>query len=337
MSEYVETIESLKKKFKIASITEDWLGLPIVIFKTGGREEPPVLVTAGSAGVEVAGVYAALELILQVDVERTVYILPSRDPTGLHDASYVLSRILGEKVHVENVTDVRKLLTDAGAEFLIDTHDLFLAIFKGVGLAASSTADAYEAAKILAKEILSQELADSIDGTRILIAAQLPQAEGVGKLGRFFTVFAREGKFFTYDNFSAETVPEVDFVKSFIDREDLGMVIDLHESVNSPAFYVSQSAEPSGGELTILYLVLDQVRQYGMELASVEALESIGLRALSEGLGYGRGFCGLTDYVSGRTYAFAFSTPLDKPLEQRIKTLSVATLSALNAFAIACV
>jgi len=335
MSEYLETIESLKKRFKIAAITDDWLGHPIVVFKTGGREEPPVLVTAGSLGVEVAGVYAALELTLQVDVERTVYILPSRDPTGFHEASYILSKILGENVSVKSVVDLRKLLTGVGAEFLSETGDLFLAIFKGVGIAASYSLDAHKAAELLEKEMQSQELADTLDGTRILITGRSPQTEGEGEMSHFLTVFAKEGKLFTYDDFSVGTVPEVDFVKNFVDREDLGMVVDLHESKNSPGFYVSQSTEPSSGELTILYLVLDQVRQYGMELASRETLESIGLKVLTEGLGCGKGHCGLVDYVTGKAYAFAFSTPLDKPLESRIRTLSVATLSALNAFAIA--
>lgn len=332
-SEYLTTIESLKKRFKVAAQTEDWLGLPLVIFRAGGREEPPVLVTAGSSGLEVAGVYAALELVLQVDVERTVYILPSRDPTGFHDASFVLSRIAGANLHVESVEDLRRVAIEAGAELVVDTNDLLLALFKGVGVAASSSADAYTAAAILEREIRSRGLAETLDNTRVLIAAQLPHVEGVGELGRFHTVFLKEGRVLTYDYFDAETVPEVEFVKDFIRRENLGMVIDLHESKCS-AFYVAQSEAPSSDELTILYLVLDQVQQYGLGLADRSALESMGLNFTTEGAGYGKGLCGLADYASREIFAFAFYTPLEAPLESRIRTLTVASLSALNAFAV---
>lgn len=332
-SEYLEAVNLLKKRFKVAASTEDWLGFPIVVFRVGGNEEPPALVTAGAAGVEAAGVYAALELVLKVDVERTVYVLPSRDPTGFHSASYVLSRILGEEARVETPTDIKELLTNAGAEVLLDTRDIFLALFKGVGLAIGS-ADAYEAKVVLEKELASRELAESLDGTRILLAAQLPHVEGVGGLDRFLTLVVKDGKVLTYEDLEAETVPEVEFVRDFVERESLGMVVDLHENKSAPAFYVSQSGEPSSSELTILYLVLDQVKRYGMELASCEAIEALGLKAVGEGVGYRKGSCGLTDYAFGKACAFAFVTPLAKPLETRVRTLGVAALSALNAFAV---
>ena len=334
-SEYLDAVDLLKKRFKVAASTEDWLGLPLVIFRVGGNEEPPALVTAGAAGVEAAGVYAALELVLKVDVERTVYVLPSRDPTGFHGASYVLSKMLGEEVRVETPFDAKKLLASAGAEVLLDTSDLFLALFKGVGFAIGS-ADAYDAKALLERELISRELADSLDGTRILLAAQLPHAEGVGGLNRLLTLIVKDGRVLTYEDLETESVPEVEFVRSFVERENLGMVVDLHEDKRAPAFFVSQSEEPSSGELTILYLVLDQVKQYGMDLADREAIEALGLKAVSDGVGYRKGFCGLTDYACMKAYAFAFVTPFAKPLEARVRTLGVAALSALNAFAIAC-
>jgi len=332
-SEYLEAVNLLRKRFKVAAVTEDWLGFPIIIFKVGGNEEPPALVAAGAAGVEAAGVYAALELVLKVDVERTVYVLPSRDPTGFHSASYVLSEILGEEVRVETPADLKELLANVGAEILLDTCDLFLALYKGVGLAVGS-ADAYETRAVLERELASRGLIESLDGTRILLAAQLPHVEGVGGLDRLLTLIVKDGKLHSYEDLEAETVPEVGFVRDFVERENLGMVVDLHESKNAPAFYVSQSGEPSSSELTILYLVLNQVKQYGMELASSEAIEALGLKAVGEGVGCRRGFCGLADYAYGKACAFAFVAPFAKPLEARVRTLGIAALSALNAFAV---
>ncbi|MCS7105485.1 MAG: hypothetical protein NZ954_08005 [Thermofilaceae archaeon] len=334
MSEYLKMVDTLKKRYKIAASSTDWLGLPLTIFRTGGKEEPPILVTAGAFGVEVAGVYAALELIVQVDIERCVYILPSRDPTGLQDASYVLSKMLGDKIEVNTTLDVVNTLREEGAEIIIDDSEIFLAALKGVGIAVSNFLDAYDATEIIRNKLEKGGYGESLDGMRILVVSQMPEIEGVGVSGRFNTIFVHENKILTYEALSFDIIPEISFLKTFIEGQEFGMVIDLHEG-KTPAFYIAMSENPTSSEYTLLYLVLDQVRSYGLNLASLEMLNTLKLEAVDEGAGYGKGICGLADHLSPKSYAFAFTTSLREPLELRVKTLLTATLSALNAYAVA--
>lgn len=333
-SEYLNTIEAMKRTFKIAASTSDWLGLPITIFKVGGKEEPAVLVAAGASGVEVAGVYATLELLVQVDIERTTYILPSRDPTGLHDVSFILSRMFGFQVEARSLDDIKKALTDGGVETLIDDDELFLTLSKGVGIAIGSWMNAYEVLNRLKSKLRKDELIDVLEGCRILVASQLPQVEGVGSFNRFMTVVVQNGEILTYDDVERVDIPEVAFLRDFMERQELGLVIDLHET-KCPAFHAITSYPPSSAESTILYLVLDQVARRGMRIADPELIEKQGLNSAGEGIGYKRGACGLVDLAASRSYAFAFAAPFNASLEERTSGLMVATLSALNAFIVA--
>lgn len=330
-SEYLSTIEAMKRTFKVAASTNDWLGLPITIFKVGGREEPAVLVTAGASSVEVSGVYAALELLVQVDIERATYVLPARDPSGLHDASFILSRMLGTHVEARSPEEVKEILRQSGAEILIDDGELFLALSKGVGIAVGTRKDAYEVLKDLRSKLRESDLGERAEGCRILIASQLSQVEGAAGLTRFMTVVVQNGEVLTYDDVEQAEIPEVVFLREFLERQELGLVIDLHEAKCS-AFYTVTRDPPSSLESTILYLVLDQVTRRGMLIASPELIEGQGLKSFGDGIGYGRGACGLVDLASSRSYSFALVAPFNAPLEERISALMVATLSALNAF-----
>lgn len=331
MSEYSATVEAMRRRCKVVASTNDWLGLPLLIFKVGGREEPAILITAGASGIEAATVYAALELLVQVDVERTTYILPSRDPTGLHDASFILSKMLGADVKVESVEDVAKVMKGGGAEIVVDDRELFLALIKGVGVAVGKGLNAFETVRLMRRRLKDFALLDSLEGSRILVASQLPEVEGVGELGRFMTVVVEGGDVLMYDDVGRVNVPEVAFLRDFLEKQELGLVIDLHET-RSPAFFAMTSDAPSSTESTILYLVLDQVRSRGGRIATPQQLEELGLDAAVDGVGYGRGICGLIDFVSPKSYAIALAAPLSAPLDERAGTLVVATLSALNAF-----
>ncbi|MEM1509074.1 MAG: hypothetical protein QW291_04565 [Thermofilaceae archaeon] len=332
-SEYLNMVNSLKKRYKVAMSLDDWFGLPIVIFRLGGREEPPILITAGASGIEVAGVYAAFELILQVDVDRTVYILPSRDPTGFHDISFILSRMLGENLIIRDVRDMYEILKSYDAEILIDDQ-LFFALLKGIGIACSEDLSAYNTLKLLEKRIRESDLLESLDETRILVTSQMSSVEGVGALGRCISSMLLNSKLVTYDDFHEKCIPETAQLRNFINLQQPGMVIDLHEG-EGDGFYVLVKEDPAGNELTIIDLVLDQVNVYGMRLASAETSFNQNVTSLREGLLVGMGRCGLIDYVAQECYAFGFTTPWNHPLEQRIKTLLTACLSALNAYAVA--
>jgi len=336
-SEYLRMIEALRRRYKTVLYERDWLGLPIVVLKAGGREEPPVLVTAGASGVEAAGVYAALELVMQVDVERTVYILPSRDPTGLHGAAYVLSEMLGEEVRVRTLDELRELLKSRGAEVVVDTPTLFLSMLKGVGFAFSevSREGAYGTLKRLEEEVVKSGLAESLGEARILIPSQMPDVEGVGLLDRLMTVVVCDEGILTYEHVEyGRSIPEVEVLRRFVEGQELGMVIDLHEAVGE-GFHVLLSEEPLSGESIIIDLVLDQVSRYGMQLAAQSALSESGLKALGDGVGVGKGRCGLIDFTVERAYSFAFFTGMNAPLEQRVRAHLTACISALNAYAIA--
>jgi len=333
MSEYLTAIEALRRRFKVVASTEDWLGLPIQIFKAGGQEGPPALVTAGATGVEVATVYAALELLVQVDVERTTYILPSRDPTALHDASYILSRILGESVAVGSAVDAMCILRER-AEVVVDDSELFLALVKGVGVAIGKRTDAFETLSIIEQRLGRGELLDSLEGVRVLVASQLPQVEGIGEVGRFVTAYIEGGRVFTYDDIGQADIPEVAFLRDFLRREEVGLVVDLHEA-RGPAFLALTSEPPSSVERTILYLVIDQIKRSGVPVATLEQIEGMGLSPSEEGIAYGRGVCGLVDFASETSYALALLAPIHSPLDARTRTLSLAALSALNAYVIA--
>lgn len=338
-SEYFKTLKVLEKRYRVEKREKDWLGLPIVTFRTGGREEPPVLIAAGAVGTEPAGVYAALELVMQVDVERKVYVLPARDPTGFHDVSYVLSRMLREDVRVSSLQDLRSLLLSRGAEVVLEGHGIFLALLKGVGFAFSekeARRGAYDTLEALEREVVKGGLADSLEEVRILVPAQMPGVEGVGEMGRLLTVMVSNGRLLTYDDLMSggRLIPEAVMFRKFLDSIEPGMVVDLHEGWGK-SFHVLVSDEPTSGEWIIIDVMLDQVARYGMRLATMRDVESSGYSALRDGVAMKPGACGLADYAKNYGYSFAFVTGRLQPLEQRIRAHVTACLSALNAYAIA--
>lgn len=340
-SEYLDAISSLKKRYKSVEEYMDWLGLPITVFRTGGREEPPVLVTGGSAGIEAASVYAALELVMHVDVERAVYIVPSRDPTGFHDASFVLSRLFQTPLNIERLSDIKAALEEGGAQVLVDDERLFAALTKNAAFAFSKDEGglgAYGTLNLLKSYMGRGDLASKLEASRILIPAQLPSVDGVGLTGRFLTLFMGDDLQITsYDHLDAKYLPpEAQCIKALVDELEPGMVIDLHEWMG-PGFNAAFPDTPLAGEAIVLDVLLSQVAEYGMPLTKVEEAEALGLSTLREGAVIDPLACGLASYVVSRGYGYAMSlrTSLHAALESRVATLVTACLSALNAYAVA--
>lgn len=329
-SEYLSMIETLRRQYRVAASTTDWLGLPIVVFRVGGREEPPILVAAGATGAEPGTVYAALELVVAVDVERAVYVLPLRDPSGFHGLPFVLSRVFERPVGTVSAGEARELLRGAGAETLIDEGGAYLALYKGVGFAMAEAQDSSQAAAIVAKQLGERDLLESLDGTRIIVSTQSPQGELIG--GSVTTV-VQESSVATYDRLDL-ALPEAEFLREFLNSQELGMVMDLHEG-SAPAFFAALSEEPSAGESTVLYLVIDQLERCEMRPASAEEIAAVKLTPVSNGVGYGKGFCGLVDCTAARSYAFALCAPARAPLDLRVRALVTTALSAVNAYSVA--
>jgi len=59
-------------------------GSPLVAVRSGGDRVPSIFMTAGSHSTEQAGLTAAVGFIDEQEPSTKVYIIPTRDPIGMH-------------------------------------------------------------------------------------------------------------------------------------------------------------------------------------------------------------------------------------------------------------
>src|SRR5205085_4083183 len=85
-------------------------GTPLLVARTGGDQQPPIFITAGSHAPETAGVHAALNLLDALETKHVAYVLPLRDPLGFRGVNGSLSFAAGRPVALPDY--------DAALEFL---------------------------------------------------------------------------------------------------------------------------------------------------------------------------------------------------------------------------
>ena len=115
-------------------------GSPILVVQCGGTRLPAVIISAGVRATDQAGVSAAVELCDDLsDSEHTVYVLPCRDPVGMHGGEHVLSLGLGGDAEVSTVTAAASLLREQG-EVLWDTGEELVALLADFGYVLQTSA-----------------------------------------------------------------------------------------------------------------------------------------------------------------------------------------------------
>lgn len=191
--EYAELVGRLRESFKEIWRCVDWSGTPMVGLEVCGKEEPPILVTAGAHGDEPAGVYAAVELAYRLNFERKVVIVPSRDPSGFHSLNEVLKYMVGSSL--KSLDELPALVREYGGEEVYCNGRLYLGFIRNVGFTytRSEAPQASTAVERALRRVFSEEgLYDSYYGNRILVPAMTAESEGSGLSGQLYTLFVGE-------------------------------------------------------------------------------------------------------------------------------------------------
>ncbi len=340
-SEYINIVTDLKKRFKVFKETKDWLGHPITVFEVGGERDKPILITAGAHGDEPAGFYATLEIMIKLRSEHRTYIVPARDPTGIHSLEYVLQKMFD----IEQCFSLEclKTLIKREGEVLLDTNNIFLGLVGHVGFAFKIPDNPWEGVRptiSFLKEIIkkNERIRDKLYGSRILIPALLPRAEGVGMTGRMYTVFIGDDVF-NYNTFSPSIdFPEISWMQRTIDEIKPWLTIDLHEGFGD-GFYTFVTDKTSEIEKSLLEVVLDQLKEHALPPLSIEKMKKFmgkieGREFVDDGIvkiateNFAKTLAG---YSSKYCPSFIFETGLRAPLQKRIDSHVIASLALINA------
>lgn len=329
--EYLKAISFLKNRYEKVWETVDWLGYPIVAFWTCGREDPPIVITAGAIGGTQATVYAAFELILSLNYEKKIVVIPARDPVGFHNLNNILFRMFKKKIDV--ITRLVDLIEEEGGKILINQENFFLGIVRNIGFAFHkdySRRYPKHFATLLKETLVKNNLIEELDGTRILFPFSKSMNAEEAKI---FTFYVNKGRVMDYDYFSGqdEIIPEVYSLKSFLNQISPSLVIDLQEHEGEHVKIGVNNGEEN--IIASLKLALSQISEDYVEGSNIESENSVNtenkIYLVEEGSNT------LIDHMRNKNITgISLSTPLDMSLEKKIENLMTLCKSLINIFAL---
>ncbi len=301
---------AVRIKAPIVKRDRDWLGGEILLVKVGGREEPPVLVAAGARGFEPAGVYALVHLSFLINLERSVFLLLCRDPTGFNGPGWALSRMLDEDIKPSSLKDLRELLEERCET--VDVNGISFALLGNAAIACPDEVVKHE-------EVLAalRKGASRLEGCRVLIPSMMPGVEGVGEAGRAWSLYVSEGRLCDNDDLGCEELPEASFVRDVLEELEPGLVVDLREGPGSSVVFESP-APMREEEKTMADVAMGQLS--GVRVECIREVRDGRLTLASAGKKYG--------------YSVVVRVGWSMDLGQRVDCLLSATLSVINSYAL---
>jgi len=349
---YDDLLEAVAKtgvEVRILGHTVD--GSPLVCARAGGDRLPAIFVTAGSHSTEHAGVSAAVELITHLDTEHQVYVLPSRDPTGLNGYARALSLGLGGTPDCESYDQVEDILRREG-KVLFEEDDLILSLIGEYGYtcgrpSGDRVCPQWRMYKRLLR--LHEEEPDRFDplrGRRVWMVPGQPGIEGAGDFGRAYTlIISPEGEVLHINRFH-DTVWSPIEPRAAVDlmaEIRPGISFDIHESQNMDDRYWLSARrqmddEGQQWEERASRRVIEEIQAAGGTLAedgdmptgwfdsTQQAVFWLDATRRGEGLN-------LMDFAS-RQYGMAFGTEMGMygEFEHRVKLGMVTVQTAVSVF-----
>lgn len=321
---------------------------PIWVAKCGGDRLPVIVITAGSHADEVAGIYAALDLVRSLDSDHATYVIPCRDPLGWNGFTATLQRALLGSDPVHSYDDAVKILRSE--EVLYDDGSFVIARVGSLCFATepeqkwASTAITRHKLPALLRE--NPDLAEQLRNQRILVPGNIEVEDGrtsysygghTAYIGNGY--FAQFNRFFDRDDGPIE----VTALRDFVDRVKPGLSLDLHEGFSSN-FYLFTHAASSAETLTLAQTMIDAVRMIGGTIATRDQLEpvwgpktSAGIISQGEGI-FTMGPPGSDAHASFSGYCDQFGISLttesgmEADVDTRVKQIKAGSKAVIDAF-----
>ncbi|MCO5227703.1 MAG: hypothetical protein M9934_05390 [Thermomicrobiales bacterium] len=339
-------LRAAKAEVGVLGVTE--FNEPIWVAKCGGDKLPAIVITAGSHADEVAGIYAALDLVKSLDSDHAVYVVPCRDPLGWNGFSATLQRALPGSDPVRNYDDAVEILRSG--EVLYDDGSFVIARIGRLCFATepeqkwASTAITRHKLPALLRE--NADLANELRNERILVPGNIEVEDGrtsysygghTAYIGNGY--FAQLNRFFDRDDGPIE----VTALREFVDRIKPGLSLDLHEGFSSN-FYLFTHAASSAETLTLAETMIDAVRQIGGTIATRDQLEpvwgpktSAGIISQGQGI-FTMGPPGSDPHASFSGYCDQFGVSLttesgmEADVDTRVKQIQAGSTAVIDAF-----
>lgn len=259
-------------------------GSPLVVIEAGGDVEPPILVTAGAHATEHAGVRAAVELLDELETDRRVLVVPTRDPVGLNGYEYAVETAVDEPISFDSFSGLADVLRSHGDVVFEGDDETVLALIGDTGFATREPTPEKSSCLSLMSTLKEHaadsdsDLLDPFEGRRIYAPAGHTDVAETGDFERAYTfLISPRGEFMHLNRFfdRAWAPPETRCVRDLMADVEPALTFDLHESSRQgPRYHLSvrptRTDEEDEWEERVASAILDEVETAGFTLATDE-------------------------------------------------------------------
>jgi len=356
----IRTVEQLmawldRERLEYEVLAKNFASQPIPVVSKPGTGGKPVIITAGAHTSEPAGVFAALQLMREVELPNPVVFVPLRDPFGWQGVELCLAHVLGETPHIASHEDLEQLLLSDRAQPLHREQGFVVSEIGGVvfvSLRLPPRPVGPRQVEQRVNRLLSErpDLVERLRGKRLVFPANSGDAEGVGNFYRAFTAIVNPAGLVADMNRgfgAAGQVVEVSCLRALVDELQPGLVLDLHEGQGSSFYFFVPGYGECPETRRFADLAAAAVTSAGTRLLSLDDLAAaLGARvreSLAEpapGIFTGRvEQTGRTGGSSFGAYCARFAPSLTfesgrwAPLEQRVALHLTAARSILRVYA----
>jgi hypothetical protein len=344
-----------KEKLGYEVLAENFASQPLLLVKKPGRRGKPLVITSGAHTSEPAGVYAALQLMREIELPNPVYFVPLRDPFGWQGYARCLGHALGKTPRINTHTDAERVLSASPAQVLHRNPGFIVAEIGGivfVSLKPPACPVGPRQVEQRVNRLLTErpELVAHLKGKRLVFPANSGEAEDVGNFQRAFTAVLNPVGLVADMNRGfggPEYAVEVRCLRALVDEVEPGLVLDLHEGQGSSFYFFVPGYEEGGETRRLTDLAAAAVTRTGTRLLTLDDLgAALGPRVFKSLEEPAPGiFCGnveQTQRTGGSSFgaycrrfgpALTFESGRWAPLEQRVNLHLTAARALLGAFA----
>jgi hypothetical protein len=283
-------------------------GFDVLCAVSGGKKDPPILITSGAHADEVAGVHAALRLLREIKTEHRLYVLPVRDPFGFEGYRANLEFAMDKALKIDTAADVYQVLRhgrvlyEQGTYILAQIGEYVFAYDVGIDFSSSSVGRRIEPLVVEDSRIM-----ETLSRAKRVIAPwnlPMPRAGDCYKQGARGMIVIPSGFVGNFNRFfDQSSAPlEVVYPRNLVDELKPGLVLDLHEGYGR-GFYTYKAEREDPTIERVVSALTTAVRDKGGINSTPEELQPYwGPR-----VGHDRRYFGNGVFYSGSTTRSSFS------------------------------